>query len=267
MKNKIVVLALIASMAIPNTTWALDNFTRSEILAKAPIYLRVEIGKRLLSEYSENVEYTGTIEAVHGTMTVAKEILIGADETLSNAEKDTSKASSKINFDFKTPFFKGMILKVQPDADYPESGAEMGQLIFSLKNKDGVMGEVYRFPFSQLNNSFISAAGAYFIGSLGFPFDADLKARDEAFQKNLVVAGELQIEARWAREMYLGGKISADLYNKFETLADLAWVNQYNETGYFQWRYNRLKTYMKNEKVTPALFYGGLNLLMKRVMK
>lgn len=275
MNKKIAVLGLIGLFSMAGTSLAAGVVTKADLLARSPIYLVVEIGKRtvcdpnyqyfaacpLTNSPEANLEYSGSVQVTGGTMTVAKEILIDSDETLTNSVQDTGKPSAEIDFDFKTPYYKGMVIKLQPDLDFTD-----GKLVFSEK-KDGVLVKSLEIPFNELeNNSELKSAGNFTVENIYFPSTFSLKDRNASFQKKLIVTAEMMKVEKWARDSYIAGKISEPLYQNFRTLTEMSWLLDYNDTDYFRRRYGFLKANFNNKKATAALFYGGLSQLMKKVM-
>lgn len=279
MKTKILFSAILAAVLGVNVALAavsyvqrhVENLLAAEVTslqdqlsAKSPIYLLVELGKTGLNA---SANYGGSIEAVGGKISVAKEILIETGENLSGDLGEVGIANKKISFNFSTPFYKGLVLKVFPDKDFVVSGNPSldGGLIFN-ERLGKVNKQVLVIPYSDLPNKGSWSGGDYRVSAIYFDKNADLDQRNTAFVTKLAMASELQNVMRWARAAVLSGKIDGGLYVKFDQLAESGWQVYNPDKTYFDWRYNRLKAYFDNGKATPALFYGGLNLLMKRML-
>lgn len=293
MKNKYLAVGVMVSLSLSNIAVAAGlNADRATVLSRAPIYVMVKLGMDglcaeslpaeapegclLKAQLGENTEWKGSVEAVQGKMTLAKELFIGSDETIKNAEGDLGLPTAKIDFDFKTPFYKGLIIKVQPDADYAEVGlpSDIGRLVFN-ENIGGKEIKVQEINYSDLVGLKSYAWGSdgygrgYLIRVIDFDSKADLATRNAIFNNKLTVTSKLQYVENWARAQLISGKINRDLYLDIDGLVDASWFKNYSSEDplQFQRRYNRLLNNLKNEKVTPALFYGGLNQLMKRLGK
>lgn len=290
MKNKLIAAGLLIGLSLSNMALAATSTEtgadKATALSRAPIYVMVKLGRETLcrdenipngadgctieSQLGNNAQWNGSIEAIGGKITVAKGLFITAGENIKNAEGDTGKATNKIDFDFKTPFYKGLIIKVQPDTE-----GELGKLIFNT-DSDGVSTKSMEINYSDLAsragmnseawNQNDSGAG-YEVRVIDFDKNADLATRNAVFKNKLAIASKLQSVEEWARASLISGKIDADLYEKVNELVEQSWFNEYDQQDiiYFQWRFNRLKKQFNNKKSTPALLYGGVNLLMKKI--
>ena len=293
MKNKLFTLGALIVLSTANIAMAAGlQADRDTVLSRAPIYVMVQLGMEglcsenlignavegclLANQLSVNSELNGSVEAVQGKMTLAKELFIGSDETIKNAEGDLGLPTSKIDFGFKTPFYKGLIIKVQPDANYVEGGMPdaVGRLIFS-QNYDGNSYNRLEISYSDLVGEKYQnwTENPYRMGFqvrvIDFDVKANLAQRNVVFRNKLSVASKLQSVENWARAQLISGKISRDLYLEIDGLVDTSWFKNYSDSDLvlFHRQYRRLSNNINKEKVTPALFFGGLNQLMKRLGK
>ncbi len=242
----------------------------ADILAKSPLYLMVKIGpgaacnKNKSSErtyaacVTKAVHYTGSIEAVEGTITVASPINVGSNEVLTSDSGDIGTPSAKINFDFRTNLTKKFIIKLFPNDTLTDQGKLMIKL--GSESQEGSFAEMYNtgdFNFSMLDERNIKL----------IPLDSNLlKDRNLQFKNKLSVALRLETMMNWVSAKLQDKKITPELYNAFAKLTDEAWYKNYSDADvtYFNWRFNRLKKDMNKETFKPVFFYGGLNVLMKR---
>jgi hypothetical protein len=291
MKIKILAAGLILSFCFSNLALAGGlKANRATVLSQAPIYLLVEHGyfrlcienivPRAMDGYcllkdqlASERHHSGSIEAVQGKLTVAKNLLIDADETLTNEMNDLGQPAEKIDFEFNTHFSKGMILKVWPDQDYSESGTvdTMGRLKFYV-HTDGGPKLIMEIPYSDLvgqTNGKWESDGhvfGYKISRINFAPGADLAARNLAFKNKLAIASQLLPLEMRTRDSLLNGKITPALYRNFDSLFQSIWFKDYTseDVDYFYWRFNRLKYYYQKYAPTPERYYGGLQVLMDR---
>lgn len=292
MRIKLLAAGLMLSFCFSNLAMAGSlQADRETVLSKAPIYVMVELGRyELCSEapLTPNVmdtycslddqlatlqSHSGSIEAVQGKITLAVDLFINTDETLTNAINDLGSPTNKIDFAFKTNFSKGLIIKVQPDEDYQEDGTidKAGRLVFYV-NTGAIPKKVLEIPYSDLvgetfgNWESDGYGYGYLIRRIDFEEGADLTARNLSFKNRLAVAEKLMPVAVWARESLIKEKITPALYRNFDALVQSLWFKDYDdaEVEYFIWRYNRLEHYFKKYSPTPERFYGGLQVLMNR---
>ena len=265
MKTKFLFAIFLAAFFGIGTSMAAEVTSFQDQLAnKSPVYLLVELGN---AGVGTNTSYNGAIDVVGGKIAVAKDILIEPDETLAGDLGEVGTLNNKISFIFSTPFYKGLVLKVFPDKQFvmESTSAQFAHLSFS-ERVGKKSQEVLTIPFSDLLSNGSFAGGDYRVTAIYFDKMADLEERNAQFIKKLAIASDMQNILRFAREAVLAGKIDETLYAKFDLLAESAWQSYDADLGYFQWRYRRLKTYFSKNKATPALIYGGLSQLMKKML-
>lgn len=274
MKNRILAVMILGSVLFGNIAYAdspASNVKLADILAKSPLYLMVKIGpgaacdkNNKSSEWTdtgcvtEAVHYTGSIEAVEGTMTVATPINVGSNEVLASDSGDNGTPSTKISFDFRTNLTKKFIIKLFPNDTLTDKGKLMIKL--GSESQEVSFAEIYNtgdFNFSMLDERRIKL----------IPLDSNLlKDRNLQFKNKLSVSSRLETMTNWAGTMLQEKKVTPELYNSFAELTEASWYKNYSDedVSYFNWRYNRLKTAVNKGKLNPVFFYGGLNVLMKR---
>ncbi|MCC6643776.1 hypothetical protein IT411_03435 [Candidatus Peregrinibacteria bacterium] len=259
--STLMMLSLLAIGGIGQISYAASN---TDVLGQSPFYVLVEMGCDGSKCNPDTLrKITGSVEATGAKLAIAKGIGITASETLTNEFDDIGRESAKIDFSFSTAFKKGFVLKVFPNADFDESA------VLDFKYTEGGLkrADPYLWPFLERGYyADMDTSLGLTMTVIDFAEGANLSARNAAFKNKLLILPKLISVDEWAQAKAAEGKIDLDLYGRFAQLTHDAWLKNYSDEDvyYFNWRFNRLKKNLNDKKVSPVLFYGGLNVLMKR---
>lgn len=255
MKINFWLTALVINLGLAGSALAaVDNsIPVKNILDRSPVYVLVKM------QASEG-DLKGYLQAVGGKMSLAKEIGISSAEVLNNAENDLGTPTDQINFELDGDDEKGMVIRLLPEDN-------SGKLIINRTNwYDGKFEVNYLDLYNE--GWFIRSENDFMFSMevIKFPENFSLSQRNNGFSNKLQVAPRLVNVEIWANAKEQNGEISAELQDKFAELSDQSWFKNYSDEDvrYFNWRFNRLKKNINDKKVSPTLFYGGLNTLMKR---
>lgn len=282
MKNKIILVALaiglLGATQVSARSLTIDN---NYLHQESPLYLRVSIGNHdgcAVASSCKEHHYQGTLKAEKAKMTVARDLLVTTDETLTSSSGDWGVPAEEISFDFNTSFYKGAVIKI-----FPNSNATIeNKLVLTLK-QDGHPEETAEIRYELLSpdsvNIFLStlfplgeqlASDALMekvqLQVLGLGWDGNLK--NERFASKLTILQKAFNLENWLRTQLLAGRINNLTYTEWQLALDMIWDNAEltpADVQSFVKRYNRLKLMLDKGLTKPELMVGNLKRLLLNI--
>lgn len=281
--SRLTVWTLIASMTVGiGAVCARSLEIHQDFLqSNSPFYVRVSVGNH--GGCPEDLTcpastYRLRLSTTAGEITLAKEILIGSDETLDNPLHDTGLPSPEMQMAFTSQFYKGAIIKL-----FPSSDATLEDILLIEMTKNDSDAQTFEIPFRLLSPDSMSilktsvrvdqrwAAWESEAEQLQVQVlftGLESKAIAKNFRNKLEVVNRLLGLERVAREALLMGRITNLTYTELQGLWAITWNNllfSNNDVFIFAHRYQRLKNRYNKSLTTLPLVVGNLNVLLQNI--
>lgn len=282
MKNKIILVALaiglLGATQVSARSLTIDN---NYLHQESPLYLRVSIGNHDgCSEASSCKEhhYQGTLKAEKAKMTVARDLLVTTDETLTSSSGDWGVPAEEISFDFSTPFYKGAVVKIFPDADatvdhkltltlkqddLPSENVEISYQLLSPDSLDILLTTSLHLGEKLASDSLMEKMQ---LQVLGVGWEENLK--NERFASKLTMLQKALNLEKWLRTQLLESKATNLTYMEWQTALDMIWDNAEftpADATNFVRRYSRLKLMLDKGLTRAELVVGSLKRLLLNI--
>jgi hypothetical protein len=277
MQKKIFSALLIVIISFVSCLNSVFAQTAEEYLKEMrPFYLGILIGKMDGCKDINNCSkerYQGSIEVLNGKLTLAKEILINSDEKLANELGDTGLPSDKIDFDFETELYKGLIVKIYLDEEFTLEDS------LTLNVKRGAEGEkTWVIPYDlltkkTLNVLYTSAEvddkyadwreDSEWVKVMPLYYGSDNVRVPNEFAKRLEVLSKLNTLENFSRAEYLAGRLDHIHYLELQKIWSFFWGGTRitsEEVSIFSKRYSRLRKMINENSTSLARLIGNLRL-------
>ncbi|MBD3270088.1 hypothetical protein GF376_01020 [Candidatus Peregrinibacteria bacterium] len=241
----------------------LANAQESKYQENSPKYLLLTWGSFNLQDNQALKTFEGSITGANADFTVAKNIGINTDESLSSESGDLGLPSSEINFETKSVFFEGILLKVYPHVENQDNGK------LSLEINEQVQ-EYDLESLDQIDQKSVGGIGSKAleirIENIHDSKGAEIDQVEASFAHKYKVLSKMTAVIEWAQKNLDQADLDDITYQRFEELFFKAMDKDYTakELQYFEWRFQRLAFALKREKISPRMFYIGLNRLVER---